>query len=82
MSCARVSGSLCRPAPGIQREERLILADVLRQVAKGEDFAVMAGHGENRGPRTARLHRDDGLVLPGEGFGGAEELQDLAFSLA
>jgi hypothetical protein len=42
----------------------------------------MAGHGEHRGPRPVRLHRNDRLVLPGEGFGGAEKLEDLALSLA
>src|SRR5262249_60423376 len=64
----------------LQAEERLAAAQVLRERAIAEDVAVVSGDGENRSPRSVRLQRYDGPLLPGQRPGRAQECQDIALT--
>src|SRR5258707_4583632 len=66
---------------GLEAENRLIGAQVLREGAEAEHVAVVPRHRENGRAGSARLQRHDGALLLGERHGRAQKLQNFVLEL-
>src|ERR1700726_808257 len=65
----------------LQPEERLLIAEVLRQRAIAENVAVVSGHAKDGSALSVSLQRHDGPLLPGQSLRRAEEFHDFTFAL-
>src|SRR5207248_360504 len=63
---------------GLEAEERLVVAQLLRQGAVAEHVAVVPGYGEHGSARAAPLERHDRALLSRKRLARAQQLQDLA----
>src|SRR4029077_3693578 len=79
---ARDGLALAIYAGRLQPEERLILAQLLRQEAEREHVAIVSGHGKHRDALAAGLKRHDGPLPPSQRIRRLEELDDSALFLS